>query len=65
MLRAYFMQQWFSLADHAMEETFFNTPLYGEFAQLEDLPRMPTSAPSCAFAIGWTSTSSPRKSWPS
>lgn len=35
MLRVHFMQQWFSLSDPAMEQAFFDTPLYREFAQLE------------------------------
>ena len=34
MLRVHFMQQWFSLSDPAMEEAFFDTPLYCGFAQL-------------------------------
>ena len=41
MLRVYFMQQWFTLSDPAMEEAFFDTPLYREFAQLEELSRLP------------------------
>ena len=28
MLRIHFMQQWFTLSDPAMEEAFFDTPLY-------------------------------------
>jgi IS5 family transposase len=36
MLRIHFMQQWFSLSDIAMEDGFFDTPLYLEFAQLEE-----------------------------
>ena len=41
MLRVHFMQQWFSLSDAAMEEAFFDTPLFREFAQLgiDDRPR--------------------------
>ncbi len=35
MLRVYFMQQWFSLADPAMEEAFFDVPRYPKFAQLD------------------------------
>jgi IS5 family transposase len=31
MLRIHFMQQWFTLSDPAMEEAFFDTPLYREF----------------------------------
>ena len=28
MLRTHFMQQWFTLSDPAMEEAFFDAPLY-------------------------------------
>ena len=41
MLRTHFMQQWFTLSDPAMEEAFFDTPLYREFAQLEEFERLP------------------------
>ena len=41
MLRIHFMQQWFTLSDPAMEEAFFDTPLYREFAQLEEFARLP------------------------
>ena len=41
MLRIHFMQQWFNLSDPAMEEGFFDTPLYREFAQLEEFARLP------------------------
>lgn len=41
MLRIDFMRQWFTLSDPAMEEAFFDTPLYREFAQLEELGRLP------------------------
>jgi IS5 family transposase len=41
MLRIHFMQQWFTLSDPAMEEAFFDTPLYREFAQLEEFGRLP------------------------
>jgi IS5 family transposase len=36
MLRTHFMQQWLTLSDPAMEEAFFDTPLYREFAQLDE-----------------------------
>ena len=39
MLRIHFMQQWFTLSDPGMEETLFDTPLYREFAQLEEFER--------------------------
>jgi IS5 family transposase len=32
-----FLQQWFSLSDPAMDEAFFDVPLYREFARLEKL----------------------------
>jgi transposase, IS5 family len=41
MLRVHFMQQWFTLSDPAMEEAFFDTPLYREFAQLQEFSRVP------------------------
>ena len=41
MLRTHFMQQWFTLSDPAMEEAFFDTPLYREFAQLQEFARLP------------------------
>ena len=41
MLRVHFMQQWFALSDPAVEEAFFDTPLYREFVQLEEFFRLP------------------------
>ena len=41
MLRIHFMQQWFTLSDSGMEEAFFDTPLLREFAQLDELARLP------------------------
>ena len=41
MLRTHFLQQWFSLSDPAMEEAFFDVPLYREFAQLDAHGRLP------------------------
>ena len=49
MLRAHFMQQWFSLSDPAMEEAFFDTPLYREFAQLQELSRLPDESTILRF----------------
>ncbi len=49
MLRVYFMQQWFTLSDPAMEEAFFDTPLYREFAQLEELCRLPDESTILRF----------------
>jgi IS5 family transposase len=33
MLRTHFMQQWFTSSDLAMQEAFFDAPIYREFAQ--------------------------------
>ena len=52
MLRVHFMQQWFTLSDPAMEEAFFDTPLYREFAQLEEFARLP-SPPFVDLDTGW------------
>ena len=49
MLRVYFMQQWFTLSDPAMEEAFFDTPLYREFAQLEEFARLPDESTILRF----------------
>jgi len=49
MLRVHFMQQWFTLSDPAMEEAFFDTPLYREFAQLEELARLPDESTILRF----------------
>ena len=49
MLRVYFMQQWFTLSDPAMEEAFFDTPLYTEFAQLPELSRLPDESTILRF----------------
>jgi IS5 family transposase len=49
MLRVHFMQQWFTLSDPGMEEAFFDTPLYREFAQLEELGRLPDESTILRF----------------
>ena len=49
MLRTHFMQQWFTLSDPAMEEAFFDTPLYREFAQLEEFTRLPDESTILRF----------------
>lgn len=56
MLRTHFMQQGFTLSDPAMEEAFFDTPLYREFAQLEEFARMPDESTILRFG----KTPSPR-----
>ncbi len=40
MLRIHFMQQWFTLSDPGTEEAFFDTPLYREFAQLDEFAHL-------------------------
>ena len=49
MLRIHFMQQWFTLSDPAMEEAFFDTPLYREFAQLEEFAHLPDESTIVRF----------------
>ena len=49
MLRVHFMQQWFCLSDPAMEEAFFDTPLYREFAQLDAHGRLPDESTILRF----------------
>ena len=49
MLRIHFMQQWFTLSDPAMEEAFFDTPLYREFARLEEFGHMPDESTFLRF----------------
>ena len=49
MLRTHFVQQWFSLADPAMEEAFFDVPLYREFAQLHARGRLPDESTILRF----------------
>ena len=49
MLRIHFMQQWFTLSDLGMEEAFFDTPLYREFAQLDEFARLPDESTILRF----------------
>ena len=49
MLRVHFMQQWFTLSDPAMEEAFFDTPLYREFAHLPEFERVPDESTILRF----------------
>ena len=49
MLRVHFMQQWFTLSDPAMEEAFFDVPLYREFAQLDANGRIPDESTILRF----------------
>ena len=49
MLRTHFLQQWFSLSDSAMEEAFFDVPLYREFAQLDSRGRLPDESTILRF----------------
>ena len=48
-LRVHFLQLWFTLSDPAMEEAFFDTPLYREFAQLQELARLPDESTILRF----------------
>jgi IS5 family transposase len=49
MLRTHFLQQWFNLSDPAMEEAFFDTPLYREFVGLCDNVRLPDESTILRF----------------
>jgi IS5 family transposase len=49
MLRVHFMQQGFSLSDPAMEEAFFDTPLYRAFAQLQEFRSLPDESTILRF----------------
>jgi len=49
MLRIHFMQQWFTLSDPGMEEAFLDTPLYHEFAQLDEYTRLPDESTILRF----------------
>lgn len=49
MLRIHFMQHWFTLSYPGMEESFFDTPLYREFAQLEEFGRLPDESTILRF----------------
>jgi IS5 family transposase len=60
-LRVHFMQQRFTLPDAGMEEAFFDTPLYREFAQLEEFGRLPDESTIQRFRHLLESTNWPRK----
>jgi IS5 family transposase len=49
MLRTHFLQQWFTLSDPGMEEAFFDTPVYRQFAQLEEFARLPDESTILRF----------------
>ena len=49
MLRTHFLQQWFTLSDPAIEEAFFDIPLYRQFAQLDEFARMPDESTILRF----------------
>ena len=49
MLRIHCMQQWFTLSDLAMEEAFFDTPIYREFVGLDAHGRMPDESTILRF----------------
>ena len=49
MLRIHFMHLWFTLSDPSMEESFFDTPLYREFAQLDEFSRLPDESTILRF----------------
>lgn len=48
-LRVHSMQQCFTLSEPVMEEAFFDTPLYREFAQPEEFGRLPDESTMLRF----------------
>ena len=49
MLRVHFLQLWFTRSVSAMQEASFDTPLYREFAQLQELSRLPKQSTTLRF----------------
>ena len=49
MVRIHCMQQWFDLSDQGMEEAFFDTPIYREFAGLDAHGRVPDESTILRF----------------
>ncbi|WP_180126716.1 IS5 family transposase [Rhodoferax sp. BLA1] len=49
MMHTHFLQQWFNLSDPAMEEAFFDIPLYREFVNLGDNVRLPDESTILRF----------------
>ncbi|MDO9145890.1 MULTISPECIES: IS5 family transposase [Comamonadaceae] len=49
MLPAHFLQHWLNLSVPAMEEAFFDTPLYREFVGLDDNVRLPDESTILRF----------------
>ncbi len=49
MLRIHFMQQWFNLSDPAVEEALVDTPLYREFARIDDFAALPDESTVLRF----------------
>ena len=43
VLRIHFLQQWFNLSDPAMEEALYDTPMFRDFAILEQLEKTKAS----------------------
>ena len=48
-MRIHCMQQWFDLSDQGMEEAFFDTPIYREFAGLDAHGRVPDESTILRF----------------
>jgi IS5 family transposase len=57
MLRVYFVQQWYGLADEAVEEALYDTQALRGFTGIE-LTRdpIPDATRCCISGIGWNST---------
>jgi len=57
MLRLYFVQQWYGLADEAVEDALYDSQALRGFAGIDlRWRRCRTRRPCCTSAIGWSST---------
>src|SRR5215203_5407850 len=62
MLRIYFVQQWYGLADEALEDALYDSQALRGFVGIDlNRDRYPTRRQCCTSAIGWSSTTWPRR----
>ena len=58
MLRIHYLQQWFCLSDPAMEEALHDTPLFREFAKIDQgVTRLPDETTILLSVTCWSDTS--------
>jgi transposase, IS5 family len=57
MLRVYFVQQWYRLADEAVENASYDSQALRGFADIElNRDPMPDATTGCTSVTGWNST---------